>query len=108
MPMYDFRCPACGDFEALVAVSERDQAQHCPDCGQTVRRLVSMPRLAVISAAVRQAHETNERSVHEPRLRSRHSCCSGGRCSHQKTRPQARAALQQSKNRQARPWMLGH
>lgn len=108
MPMYDFRCPVCGDFEALVAVSQLDQTKHCPDCGRTVRRLVSMPRLAVVSAAVRQAHETNERSAHEPRPRSRHSCCSGGSCSHQKTQPQARTALQQSKNRQARPWMLGH
>lgn len=108
MPMYDFRCPDCGEFEALVPISELDQGQSCPDCGQAARRLVSVPRLAVLSAAASKAHETNERSAHEPKTRSRHSCCSGGSCSHQKAQPQARAAPKQSKNSQARPWMLGH
>lgn len=38
MPMYSYRCEACGhDFEELVAMDRRDDVV-CPKCGGRVRR----------------------------------------------------------------------
>lgn len=34
MPMYDYRCPACGSrFEQFVRMSEADAPVTCPECG---------------------------------------------------------------------------
>ena len=31
MPTYDYACPACGGFEALRSLSQRDEPCNCPD-----------------------------------------------------------------------------
>ena len=42
MPLYEYRCGDCGhQFEALVPAG-RAAAEHCPDCGSEVRRLLSL------------------------------------------------------------------
>ena len=42
MPLYEYRCADCGhQFEALVPAGRAD-AEHCPDCGSEVRRLLSL------------------------------------------------------------------
>lgn len=34
MPIYEFRCPACGKrFEKLCALGEDTKSISCPDCG---------------------------------------------------------------------------
>lgn len=43
MPIYEYRCEACGEgFEVFVRSSSRQPAPTCPKCGsQTVRRAMS-------------------------------------------------------------------
>lgn len=45
MPLYDFRCPACGTvFEQRVTLAALGQPVPCPACGApTTDRLVSLP-----------------------------------------------------------------
>jgi putative FmdB family regulatory protein len=45
MPLYDFRCAACGaTFEQRVALAAFGQPVPCPACGAaTTERLVSVP-----------------------------------------------------------------
>ncbi|MDI6710591.1 MAG: zinc ribbon domain-containing protein [Thermoanaerobacterales bacterium] len=34
MPIYEFRCPACGKrFEKLCALGDDTKSIHCPECG---------------------------------------------------------------------------
>ncbi|MHB8613632.1 MAG: FmdB family zinc ribbon protein [Candidatus Dormibacteraceae bacterium] len=41
MPLYEYRCEACGGrFERLIPWSAAD-AQRCPECSEPARRLVS-------------------------------------------------------------------
>lgn len=41
MPMYEYRCDACGEeFEAIVKITEKDDVK-CPECGKKARKLVS-------------------------------------------------------------------
>lgn len=44
MPMYEYECQTCGQkFSQFVSLSKRDEAQECPNCGQTKsERMVSM------------------------------------------------------------------
>ena len=41
MPMYEYRCEACGEeFEAIVRITEKDEVD-CPECGKRAKKLVS-------------------------------------------------------------------
>ncbi|WP_198949572.1 zinc ribbon domain-containing protein [Halovibrio salipaludis] len=103
--MYAYSCPACGDFEALVPSSDRNDDQPCKTCGTASPRIIKAPRLSALSPTHRRAHETNERSQHSPS----HSCCSG----HQNSTA-ARTGSENGKSapprqpQAKRPWMLGH
>ena len=37
MPTYDYTCPACGAFEAVRRIAERDDCA-CPACGAAAMR----------------------------------------------------------------------
>lgn len=41
MPLYEYHCPKCGDFEVLQKVSEPTLKKH-DTCGQPVARKVSV------------------------------------------------------------------
>ena len=40
MPNYEYHCRACGDFEKLQSIEDRDFVS-CPDCGAKVIRKMS-------------------------------------------------------------------
>ncbi len=40
MPVYDYRCLECGDFEFTQSIKE-DSLKECPTCGQKITRLIS-------------------------------------------------------------------
>lgn len=115
MPTYDYACPACGGFEALRSLSQRDEPCSCPDCGTASTRVfVAAPRLACLSNETRAAHETNERARHAPRSsrdsdygRLRHpagcGCCSG---SSSKRSATVRAPDGSKAFAGKRPWMI--
>ena len=66
MPIYDFKCQACGQvFEALVRLpteSSRDEIPSCPIChSQELEQLVS--GFSVNSEGTRQIHLSHERKL---------------------------------------------
>ncbi|MEQ8662620.1 MAG: zinc ribbon domain-containing protein [Gammaproteobacteria bacterium] len=73
MPVYEFACPEHGRTSELRAIAARDAPAACPSCGSVAARVVSAPRLQVMSATNRSAWERNERSAHEPRRAARSS-----------------------------------
>lgn len=106
MPMYDYLCEDCERvFTELRPMAEHQTPRPCPGCGASARRIVGTPpRLNDMPQALRHAHETNERSAHEPRVSQRHQCGPG--CSHQAAGGQRRPLP--ARRSRTRPWMLGH
>jgi putative FmdB family regulatory protein len=124
MPTYDYACPACGGFDALRSLADRNEPATCPDCGEAAPRVfVSAPRLALLDGGTRTAHATNERARHEPR-RSGQSAEGGaygrlkhptgcGCCSNGAGKQGARGATLTGANGakafpSKRPWMISH
>lgn len=105
MPVYDYSCSACAcEFTVLRPMSRCAEPANCPECASEAPRVISAPRLAVLTASQRTAHQVNERSAHEPRAMKKHVCSSG--CSHAPA-DENKTALRQSKST-SRPWMIGH
>ncbi|HSI60816.1 MAG TPA: zinc ribbon domain-containing protein [Ideonella sp.] len=113
MPTYDYACAACGPFEAVRRIAERDAPLACPRCtAPAARAWAGAPMLADMPAAQRHAIGTNERASHEP-LRSRDyarlrhpagcGCCSPGPRS-----PGTTAANGAKTFPARRPWMISH
>lgn len=107
MPLYDFECPHCGSFEVMRSIARRDEPAHCPDCGTQASRLVSLPSYALMDSGARQAHATNERARHEPKLASQH--VHGPNCGCGKPSKSTVKAADGSKTFPTkRPWMISH
>ncbi|WP_264797883.1 FmdB family zinc ribbon protein, partial [Acidocella aminolytica] len=67
MPVYDYLCPACGPFTALMPMSAFEADHGCPECGEAApRALLSAPHFALMSNSKRKAHAMNEKSAHAP------------------------------------------
>jgi putative FmdB family regulatory protein len=48
MPLYEWRCEACGSaFEALAALWRARRAERCPRCGGKAQRIMSAPVLGI-------------------------------------------------------------
>lgn len=106
MPVYDFRCENCScEFTELRPMARSSEASSCPECMGAAPRMISAPRLAVLTASQRNAHQVNERSAHAPRAVRGHVCSSG--CAHGAKGEEAKPVLKQGKANQ-RPWMIGH
>jgi len=118
MPIYDYRCDSCGDFEAWGKVSESSASVQCDVCGDYCDRIITAPSLAILGGAQRVAHERNEKAAHEPKFTRRSSCgCSGSHTCSTKavdstTKGKKNVAktngLEMQTKKTARPWMLGH
>ncbi len=133
MPVYNYACQDCGEFELFRSIEDRNAAACCPSCHGLAERHIVAPNLALMNRSVRFAHATNERSRHEPRLstggsaaavaeeakamksRRGHTC--GSSCHHgpggskpvrQKRYVQTKLGSLQAQKQSARPWMLGH
>lgn len=117
MPLYDYLCPECGDFSAWGSIQSPRADTLCPTCSSSSVRQIRAPRLAVMPADKRRAHERNEKSAHEPVFRRRAGCgcsgahtCANGRKSAAGTRSDDRGkpGLKMQTGAAVRPWMLGH
>lgn len=45
MPLYEFRCDLCGEFEAWRTLSELNELMHCPECAEVAARIFSPPNI---------------------------------------------------------------
>jgi len=50
MPIYEYRCDACGKEEDLLLLSTKVERPEidCPDCNSRMRKLFSVPRPPII------------------------------------------------------------
>ena len=111
MPTYDYVCPACGPFDALRSLAQRNDPCFCRTCGAaSARAWVGAPRLAAIDAGLRRAHETNERAAHAPKSSKAGGahpagcgCCAGAKRGATVTAQDGSKAFPSK-----RPWMISH
>jgi putative FmdB family regulatory protein len=102
MPTYDYRCEACGGFDALRSLSERNEPIACPDCGRVSPRVMAgAPRLALLERA---RHEPS-RSGDYARLAHPAGC---GCCSPGKRGATVKGANGSKAFPSKRPWMISH
>lgn len=52
MPIYEYRCPDCGEITVCVAsVAEHQRAVPCEHCGGTAERIISRPSVHLSKAS---------------------------------------------------------
>jgi putative FmdB family regulatory protein len=71
MPTYDYSCAACGPFDALRAIAQRDQAADCPRCGKPAPRVIGSGPHLVGDRSNRGADGSYRRMRHPPACQ----CC---------------------------------
>lgn len=86
MPLYDYRCKNCGNFEKWLQLADLDSPVRCSSCQQVTIRLISAPNISLNIGRFPQPDQT-------PQVVTR-----------QKSAPPLR--LQQAKA--GRPWMVSH
>ena len=94
MPIYEYECASHGSFELELPMRSASSDGRCPECGESSRRLLSVPNVAQLSSGNRKAHAINERSRFEPRMVSR------------ERRPVSDE--RQTHVGHGRPWSIGH
>ena len=45
MPLYEFSCPTCGEFDAWLKIAELSNPVYCKQCEGVSRRLYSAPNI---------------------------------------------------------------
>lgn len=116
MPFYDYACDECGTFSLWRSVAGRDLPASCPGCQASAARVMSAPNLSLMAPGRRQAFARNEKSRHEPGVKSRHHCGAGCGCGSAKgnvrkstrTVDLGKIGRFESPQKRKRPWMLGH
>ena len=91
MPLYEYRCNPCGEFEAWRSMAEYDAPINCPDCDRSAIKIFSAPNVNLNSgslSAIARSQST------EPRLVKKEQ--------KEPTKPRY-----QSSNSN-RPWMVSH
>lgn len=106
MPLYDYRCSACGDFRAWRRMSEANEPMQCPTCEGSAPRAVVAPNLALMNPHNRVAHQRNEKSAHEPTVvsRDRHQPQAG----HSHGHGHSGGHHHHGHGAGSWPWMIGH
>jgi putative FmdB family regulatory protein len=89
MPLYEFRCPACGIFDEWRSMIDRSQPAICPSCQQSANRIMSIPGIQ-LNGAIRLKKGENP----EPKLVKKPEFDPEKR-----PRPQSHGG---------RPWMINH
>lgn len=116
MPVYDYKCQQHGIFSELATMSESGQPTLCPQCSLLSARVIMVaPEVLDMSPANRSAHQTNEKSQHEPEFSSKerrsvdHEHNNGCGCTGRKKGSKLMYTAQGDKMFPSmRPWMISH
>lgn len=92
MPLYEYRCDPCGEFEAWRSMAEYNTPMNCPNCDRTATKIFSSPNINLNSGSL-SAIARSQSS--EPRLVKREQ------------REPAKPRYQSSTSSN-RPWMVSH
>ncbi|NEQ49881.1 MAG: zinc ribbon domain-containing protein [Leptolyngbya sp. SIO3F4] len=91
MPLYDYNCSDCGDFEVWRKMAEVSSPMPCPECDTVAKRIFTAPNISLNSASL----TARIRGTSEPRLVQR--------------RQEPRPSTPRNQSVQGgRPWMIGH
>jgi putative FmdB family regulatory protein len=85
MPLYDFRCDTCGNFDAWRTMAEATAPMPCPDCHAPATRLFSAPHVNLSTGSL-------SRYSREPRV----------------VKPDRIPASPKYSSPGGRPWMINH
>ena len=88
MPLYEYRCNPCGEFEAWRSMSEYNAPTNCPDCNQVATKIFSALNINLNSGSLSAIAKNSE-----PRLVK------------QEPREPAKPRYHSSGDR---PWMISH
>jgi putative FmdB family regulatory protein len=66
MPIYEFRCARCADFEQSHPIASVPELSDCPVCGEPARRRMSAPHLSVAGSAAYRLLDRSAQSATEP------------------------------------------
>jgi len=47
MPLYEFRCQTCGEFETWRTMAEATEPMPCPQCQTAAQRIFSAPNISL-------------------------------------------------------------
>ena len=91
MPLYEYRCNTCGEFEAMRSLSDYNTPMPCPKCENIAVKIFSVPNINLNSGSLSAIAKSNST---EPRLVK------------QKSTEPKKPRYQQVKSN--RPWMISH
>ncbi|MFK7859364.1 MAG: FmdB family zinc ribbon protein [Granulosicoccus sp.] len=114
MPVYQYNCPSCGQFDKNKPMSMASEKASCPQCNSPASRFIAAPFLASTSRSSIRATGLNELAQNEPRhtsqLMRKHKpgcgCCGGG--SNRISGKTAQNAAGDKMFPTKRPWMISH
>ncbi|MGL5944186.1 MAG: FmdB family zinc ribbon protein [Waterburya sp.] len=64
MPLYEYRCNPCGEFEAWRSLAEYNAPMNCPECSQVATKIFSAPNINLNSGSL----SAISRKSSEPKL----------------------------------------
>ncbi|MGV2830502.1 FmdB family zinc ribbon protein [Myxosarcina sp. GI1(2024)] len=90
MPIYEFRCHDCGEFEALRSIAESNAPINCPQCSKAALKIFSVPNVNLNSGSLLSINNNSS----EPKLVKR------------EVKKPAKPRYQSAAS--SRPWMVSH
>ena len=72
MPIYDFHCADCLDFELILPMGTAPNFAACPSCQGDARRRITAPNILRTGSATYQLIDAANRSAHEPAIVDSH------------------------------------
>lgn len=90
MPLYEYRCPDCGEFEAWRSLSEYQAPMNCPSCDRLATKIFSAPNVNLNSGSLSAIASKSS----EPRLVKQEA--------KQPNKPRYQSSTS------SRPWMVSH
>ncbi|MEO1340037.1 MAG: zinc ribbon domain-containing protein [Cyanobacteria bacterium J06635_13] len=91
MPLYEYRCDPCGEFEAWRTMAEYNAPLNCPQCDQIATKIFSAPNINLNSGRLNAIARSQSA---EPRLVKKEQ--------REPTKPRYQSSTTN------RPWMLSH
>lgn len=68
MPLYDFKCPACGVFEQHHPMNAVPRLAPCPTCSEPSRKLMTGVGLSRLNTSQGRLLESTQATAHEPQV----------------------------------------
>ena len=86
MPLYEFKCDNCGNFEKWLALADLGKLMGCPTCERDAKRVFSPPMLLTSSLRLQRQEQKEPEQV----------------------KRNIQPSQPQNKTAKGRPWMISH